>query len=113
MDDVEEALRQFRGEFVRASRERVGEMESLLDRLRWAAADGQVLQVLVSHFHGLVGAGGTYGFARISELAAQGELDCKRVQEAQAAAAPAEIDRWKGLVAEIRASLDGWTPEAG
>ncbi len=107
MDDVEEALQKFREEFLRASRERAGEMESLLASLRARPADPVLLGPLERHFHGLVGTGGTYGYPRVSELAAQGEIDCRSVLEAQGAAAPEQLERWAALVKEIRRALEG------
>jgi chemotaxis protein histidine kinase CheA len=112
MDDVEEALRQFRDLFVRTASERAGEMETLLADLREAPGDAAPLASLERHFHGLVGTGGTYGFPRVSELAAEGELDCQGVLQRSSAPSSEQLERWGLLVAEIRLALGGAAPSS-
>ncbi len=110
MDDVQEALDKFRDEFLRSSRERLDAMAALLDRVRQDPSTPDLLEGLARHFHGLAGSGGIYGFERVSRLAGEGELDCQGVLDGKGTATSGQMDRWRGLIEDIRLSLAAGEP---
>jgi chemotaxis protein histidine kinase CheA len=56
---------ELRAYFESSARQRLADLDLLLPR---AAHDREALQTVARHFHAFAGLGGTYGYARISEL---------------------------------------------
>ena len=103
MSDV--LLDELRGRFRDTSRARVLAMAALLDELERNPADANALRQLGKHFHGLAGAGGTYGFPRVSELGdeAEGEI-LPMVRNAKAATAE-QVVHWRDILRSIEQDL--------
>jgi diguanylate cyclase (GGDEF)-like protein len=68
------------------------------------------LRSLRLHFHGLAGAGDTYGFTDVSGLASRGEAICARAASRSGPATPREAGEWLDLTGSIRNALDAAAP---
>ena len=97
-------MRVFRDDFVRSSLLRLADMETLVDRLG-APADLESVRALLGHFHGLSGAGGTYGFPGVTTLGQDGEASCRGVLSGAGSSVPADVVFWSDLVANLRSEL--------
>jgi CheY-like chemotaxis protein len=73
MSSWEEALHELKREFVRDSLERVEKMRGLLRALGAQPGDAGLRHALSVHFHGLAGAGSSYGLPEVSRLGLAGE----------------------------------------
>lgn len=78
MGSWEEALHELRGEFVRNASARLERMRLLAAALRADPEDGGARHQLVLQFHGLAGAGTTYGFPEVTRLGLLGEQLARR-----------------------------------
>ncbi|MEO8431260.1 MAG: response regulator [Acidobacteriota bacterium] len=101
-----EILEGFRRDFVTGAAGRLTEMEAEIERAA-AGEAGDPVRRLGRHFHGLSGAGGTYGFPEVSDLASRGEASCGAVMSAGGPPPASRRAEWRGLVASIREALDG------
>src|SRR5206468_5110775 len=101
----EEALGGLRERFVLGCAERFGRMEQLLDRLDSDPADGATLRDLMIQFHGLSGAGSTYGFPRASVLGLEGERLCEALVKEKTPARDKERTRCRSLLSSLREDL--------
>lgn len=104
-DSLAEALEEFRLQFVRNSVERLQQMETAVDRSSFPTGSSDALRELSRHFHGLAGAGGTYGFGRVSEEASAGEAECEAVIADSRPPGGGEVARWRERIAAIRTEL--------
>ncbi|MDQ6891856.1 MAG: response regulator [Acidobacteriota bacterium] len=68
------------------------------------------LRSLRLHFHGLAGAGDTYGFSDVSGFASRGEAICARAASRSGPATPREAGEWLDLTGSIRTALDAAAP---
>jgi diguanylate cyclase (GGDEF)-like protein len=103
--DLEEALDRFRVEFVRASLGRLAEMEALVDRLAAEPGDDASTRSILRHFHGLSGAGGSYGFPHVTELGHEGEAACDEFLAESGAAAADLAAHCSRLIQDLRRDL--------
>ena len=87
--------------FRESSRVRLEEMRAALDALPETSA----LDTLSRHFHALSGMGGTYGFARVSELGGEGEGSLLSLRGTGGAPDAKTVARWRELVDEIAREL--------
>ena len=94
-----------RTRFRETSRIRLAEMASLLGALERDATDAQSLHKLATHFHGLAGMGGTYGFPRVSELGDEAEGQLLPLVRKGVAPQRSSIARWREIVADIETEL--------
>jgi chemotaxis protein histidine kinase CheA len=101
----DELLAELAGQFRASLRDRLETMRTLVARLDGDRADRETLVLVHRHFHGLAGLGGTYGFPRVSEIAAAAEAACDAVLEA----APPD----DAFIALLRNAIDSIGREAG
>ena len=76
-EELEELTREFRAN----ANVRLGLMRVLLDRLSGAGPAAVDLRELYQAFHRLAGAGGTFGFPAVTEVADRGEELCRPLVE--------------------------------
>ncbi len=100
-------LQDLRGRFRETTRIRIDEMTALLAQLDADPLDAEAVKKLSTHFHGLAGMGGTYGFPRISELADEAEGLIFPLVSHERAPDAAMVVRWRQIVEEINSSLEG------
>lgn len=87
---VDHELNELRREFLDEAREKVSEMQSALaDR-----ANEQSLERLAYLAHQLKGSGGSYGYQRISDDAAELEKSVETLTAAQQPPAESQLERW-------------------
>ncbi len=110
MESWEEAIRELRGEYIRESRGKIANMESLLELLAKAPTDRSPLQELLRRFHGFAGSGATYGFPRVSAIGLEGEKICRATFEADGPASAESLERWRGLHDELAAEFPSEEP---
>ncbi len=87
--------------FRESSRRRLEEMRDALHAL----PDPAALEKLGRHFHAFAGMGGTYGFARVSELGDEAEHLMIALRRSGGAPDGETVARWRELVAEIAREL--------
>src|SRR6266496_317288 len=102
MPSFEEALRGLRERFVAGSDARLERIELALDRLDRDPADAEILRELMLEFHGLSGAGSTYGFPQVSALGLEGERLCHACLKEGSVPADRERKRWRRLLLSLR-----------
>ena len=105
MDRLSRTLLDFRRQFVAGSLDRLKSIEVLVGRATGEEFE-EALRSLRLHFHGIAGAGDTYGFSDVSGLASRGEAICARAAARRAPATPREAGEWLDLTGSIRAALD-------
>ncbi|MFA6958261.1 MAG: Hpt domain-containing protein [Thermoanaerobaculia bacterium] len=93
-----EFLAELAEQFRVSAIERLVVMRELVARFDANRADRETLVLIHRHFHGLAGLGGTYGFPRVSELAADVESAC----DDALAAAPAD----DAFIALLRSGIE-------
>ena len=101
----DEMLLDLRGRFRETAQVRLGEMTSLLEQLGNGTSDGQAIERLSRHFHGLAGMGATYGFPQVSQLGGEGEELILPLVKSGQPPDPATVERWKAIVEEMKAEL--------
>ena len=111
MDRLSRTLLDFRRQFVAGSLDRLKSIEVLVGRATGEEFE-EALRSLRLHFHGIAGAGDTYGFSDVSGLASRGEAICARAAARRAPAPPREAGEWLDLTGSIRAALDTARAEA-
>jgi HPt (histidine-containing phosphotransfer) domain-containing protein len=94
-------VNELRAYFLESSRARLGELRAALDAL----PDTQAMQLVARHFHAFAGLGGTYGFARISELGDEAEETTIPLARSGDAPDAATVARWRALADEIEREL--------
>ncbi len=105
MATLNEELAELRAEFVRGAEVRMQTIDRLLAHLEEQPEDGDSLAQLHSQFHGFSGAGGLYGFPRVTELGREAESRCTAIAEAAATLAPADLALWRELRGRIADAL--------
>src|SRR6266545_7265649 len=98
MPSFDEVLRDLRERFVAGSQARLERIEDALDRLDRDSADAAALRELMLEFHGLSGAGSTYGFPQVSALGLEGERLCDACLKGATEPADRERKRWRSLM---------------
>jgi diguanylate cyclase (GGDEF)-like protein len=93
------------GRFRETARIRLDEMTSLLARLDADPLDAESVRKLATHFHGLAGMGGTYGFPRVSVLGDEAEALIAPLVKRERTPDAATLARWREIVEEIRATI--------
>jgi diguanylate cyclase (GGDEF)-like protein len=109
----EPALSELRGEFVRGALQRLLRMREQLRSLEASPGDASLRHQLRLQFHGLAGAGSSYGFPAVTRLGLRGErlLDGR---DAEGAASDALMPALAGLLDELKGALSvGAAPAAG
>lgn len=102
---TDQLLRELRDRFQETARVRIDEMTFLLARLDADVLDAEAVTKLATHFHGLAGMGGTYGFPRVSELADEAEGLIVPLVTRERTPDAATVSRWRDIVDEIAAAL--------
>lgn len=74
--NLDEKLAVLRTRFISNAVERVDELRAALDVLRYDAGNATAIERLFRHFHGIAGAGATYGLPDLSALGRAGEEAC-------------------------------------
>jgi diguanylate cyclase (GGDEF)-like protein len=98
----EDEFRELADEFVRSGAERLRQLEATIQLLQDQPAEPRHMQELRRHFHRLVGAGSTYGYDAISQVARQAEEVCTSSEGFDARALSALVPRWRGFTARLR-----------
>jgi diguanylate cyclase (GGDEF)-like protein len=96
-----ETLQLLRTEYVRDARASLDVMTGLLEKLESGRSAG-VLPDLTRRFHGLAGAGFTYGFPEVSALGRRGEKACRVAVGRGGAFLPAELAEWRAVLRGLR-----------
>lgn len=78
----EELMAELAEQFRASTIERLEAMRTLVAHYEVDRGNRTTLTALHRHFHGLAGLGGTYGFARVSEVAASAEEACEALGDA-------------------------------
>lgn len=87
-------LASLKGAFVAGLSERVQRVETLIDQIVAGERDSSrrlACEALVDHVHKLSGAGGTFGFNRVSEIASELERACLDVLRQQESASVSDV----------------------
>ncbi len=103
--DPNEALRALRQGWVEHARTRVEEAAAALDRLDAAATDDDARRDLARLLHGLAGAGTTYGYPMVTQVAQGVEREARDLGQA-----PVDLacrGRWREALASLRRALAG------
>jgi diguanylate cyclase (GGDEF)-like protein len=98
----EDEFRELADEFVRSGAERLRQLEAAIQAVVDQPPDPRHLQELRRHFHRLVGAGSTYGYDAISQVARQAEETCTSAEKLDPAGLGALAPRWRGFTARLR-----------
>jgi diguanylate cyclase (GGDEF)-like protein len=109
----EDEFRELAEEFVRSGAERLRQLEAAIQSLREQPREPRHLQELRRHFHRLVGAGSTYGYDAISQVARQAEDVCTSADGLDADALTALVPRWRGFTARLRDEFEAATVGRG
>ena len=113
MPEFDDILNELRGQFYRSAAERFARIEQALQALETMPPDApdavSTLRELMRQFHGLNGAGRTFGFPNVSVIAREAEVECNRRLEQSQPPAPDELQRWRESLAELRQEV---TPPA-
>jgi diguanylate cyclase (GGDEF)-like protein len=102
MESWDEEFAKLRVSFVRESFRRLDDMSRLLELLGRIPSDVSLLDDLMRQFHGLAGAGRTYGFGEVTDLGLEGEKECAALVKATALPSQDQLDHWGGLMASLR-----------
>jgi len=105
-DPWAEAMVELRAAFLRESRTKLAAVADLVERLARTPSDTAALDELYRRFHGLAGAGSSYGFPEVSRLGAAGERSCAALLKDRRAPGAAEIEEWRVVENGLRAGLD-------
>ena len=89
-DKLAEQLRQLRREYLADSAQRVEELRHIYARL--ASGERAAVPELRQAFHRLAGSGGSYGFPMVSTRSREGERLAVRLDGADVAVAPADLE---------------------
>lgn len=92
---------ELREHFRASSRPRIAEMRELVA----TPPDAVRVQTLARHFHALSGLGGTYGFARVSELGDEAEASILPLARGGGVPDARTLARWRELIEEIAREL--------
>jgi diguanylate cyclase (GGDEF)-like protein len=98
----EDEFRELAEEFLRSGSERLCQLDEAVRALTASPGDVRPLQELRRHFHRLVGAGATYGFPELSDVARAGEDLCLRAESGGELVCRALLPEWIALVARLR-----------
>lgn len=91
--------------FRETTRVRLQDMATQLETLERDPAHLSALQALSRAFHALAGMGGTYGFARVSELGDEAEASILPLMRQRASVPPALVQRWREILDEVTAEI--------
>jgi len=103
---IDPLLQELRERFRETARVRLEEMRALVARLTLDRSDLGALERLATHFHGLTGMGGTYGFPRVSDLGAEAERSISPLMKRGRTPDEKTIERWDELIGEMASELD-------
>lgn len=95
-------LKNLRAIYARTCQDRVRSMANLLAQLEAQPADRGSLEVLYRHFHGLAGAGASFGFDQVTELGRRGEAGTRICLERQRPSQAEDRVQWARLIEAIR-----------
>lgn len=104
MASWEETLGELKAQFVESALQRVERMSGLLEALRADPNDGVACRELMIQFHGLAGAGTTYGFPEVTRLGLLGE-SLTGGREAPSVGDGSALPAIEAAIAELRAAL--------
>jgi diguanylate cyclase (GGDEF)-like protein len=107
MESWEDAYSHLRASFVHEAAARLDQITKLLDGLAANPADSTSFLELRRRFHAFAGAGTSYGFPEVTNLGLRGERECAALIRQSGAPGPADIERWRGLVASLQAVFAG------
>jgi hypothetical protein len=102
MGAIEDILARMRGDYLRACLARAASMSRLLARLEAWPSDSDAVAGLCHHFHGLAGAGASYGFGLLSEVGSRGERSAQTCLERGQAVSREDHDTFASLVEQVR-----------
>lgn len=102
MDAKHDALAILRADYARSCRMRTDVMAVLLARLEARPADRVALESLCHHFHGLAGAGASFGFVQVSDLGHRGECSALACLEHGLPTCAEDRAHWSHLLAAVR-----------
>ncbi len=113
MPEFDDILSELRGQFYHSAAERFARIEQALQALEAMPPEApeavSTLWELMRQFHGLHGAGRTFGFPNVSVIACEVEEACNRHLEQAQRPAPDELRRWRESLAALRREV---TPPA-
>lgn len=98
-DKLAEQLRQLLREYLADSGQRVDELRRLVARL--ASGERAAAPELRQAFHRLAGSGGSYGYPMVSTRSREGERLAVRLDAADVAVAPADLDALRACVEAV------------
>ena len=104
MSGWEDTLRELRDQFVSTSLRRVDRLQEVTAALRANPSDAALCRELMVLFHGLAGAGTTYGFPEVTRLALLGEK-LTGGEPSQAPPDGAALQVLDGVAADLRREL--------
>jgi diguanylate cyclase (GGDEF)-like protein len=103
MESWEDAYSHLRASFVHEAAGRLEQVTKLLDTLAANPADSASFLELRRRFHAFAGAGTSYGLPEVSTLGLRGERECASLIRQGGAPTPADIERWRLIVEDLRA----------
>lgn len=106
MRSWDEEFSQLCQEFVASGGDRLVQIEAVLTLVEREPEGRDHLAELRRHFHRLVGAGRTYGFADISDIAREAEGLCIRAETASALERATFVPRWRDCCGRLRITFD-------
>lgn len=112
MQSWDDAFEELRLRFIREAGPRLDEIDRLLSLLAQGPQDADTLRDLMRRFHGFAGSGGTYGLPAVTSLGLEGERACNDLLRDEASPKPADLDRWRALVASLRDAVPFGPPPA-
>jgi chemotaxis protein histidine kinase CheA len=105
MDSWDATFLELRARFTVRAGEWLEELVGVVDGLERNPDDAGALGRLGALFHRIAGSAGTYGFARVSELADEGEHAWAALGKAGATPGAEHFAAWRRLAEEIRREL--------
>jgi diguanylate cyclase (GGDEF)-like protein len=103
MESWEDAYTHLRASFVHEAAGRLEQVTKLLDALARNPADSASFLELRRRFHAFAGAGTSYGFPEVTALGLRGERECAGLIRQGTAPRPEDLERWREVVAQMRA----------
>jgi HPt (histidine-containing phosphotransfer) domain-containing protein len=106
-DPVQDPMREMKSYFAGRLPARIAEVEAARDAARWAGWAGEPLRTFHRLTHSLAGAGATFGFPAVSDLAGRLERRLKAVLAGGPPPTDAEVAEVDGLLAGLRGVIPG------
>jgi diguanylate cyclase (GGDEF)-like protein len=107
MASWQETFSELKSQYVQRSTDRLTQIIELVTKLISNPMNKDLAVQLSRHFHWLAGSGSMYGFQRVSSLGVEGEKLCEVITKGQGPAAPADLERLKGLLQELSGQFTG------